>query len=624
MPGLEKIALLSDGIGRSSELPFDRSRCRRLQCVIPIRGLPMKPLPFKTLRARLTVLLVVPVVVIMLAAGVAGFIYARNGMLVQWNRTVALQLERAAHAIEMRLDQPLELMKLFGSSGSAPDPQLLEAIVERLRTLPSVVAVNLTWHTDPAAPTPMRGAMSMRGSMPMRGGRFMRFHRGGFAKISPPVVDEDIGSPIVSLGMILKDDEDTAVGNLDIVLRFDKLVADIAGSGWWHEAPACIVDRATGDMVLTSGSMRGRKRLGGTGNPLELALKKAIAEKSAGTLWGRGQPPERVAGFHALNIFPWSLVVFADGRTILAPVIRFRNGFALGAGLLIVVVFLIIRFNVTGIAGTVRQLSRRAVAVAAGDYGDPIAVNSRDEIGRLADSFNIMISGLRERDMIRNTFGLYVDPDFARALLNQPEAGRLGGHRHTVAILMTDIRGFTALAERLSPEDTIEMLNGYFSTVIPLIRQHEGIIVDFVGDGILAFFEPGRAAPETAVRRAVRCAFDMQAAVANLSREMTARGLPSLETGIGINSGPVVVGNIGSESRKKYGIVGAAVNAAQRIQSQARGGEVVLPAAMFDAVRDSVVVERDFSVALKGIASPVRLVAASPKPDAPGTPEKDG
>ena len=261
--------------------------------------------------------------------------------------------------------------------------------------------------------------------------------------------------------------------------------------------------------------------------------------------------------------------------------------------------------------------------LAAGNYGDKITVSSQDEIGRLAGSFNTMVEGLKERDAIRNTFGLYVDPDFARALLNQPEAGRLGGKRQEVAILMADIRGFTPMAERLSPEATIEVLNRYFSAIIPLVQERGGIIVDFVGDAILVFFEPIDDSLSATAQRCVRCAFDMHATMGHLNRQLEALDLPALNMGIGINSGPVVVGNIGSEERKKYGIVGAAVNATQRIQGQSDAGEVVVSEAVHGMVASQVGVTRAFSTSLKGVPSPVQLYALEPGEKKHITAQKD-
>jgi adenylate cyclase len=569
----------------------------------------MKPYYFKSLRARLTALLVIPVSLILLAAGLAGFFYARDVMIKQWNRNVTLQLERAAHEIDMRLSKPMELMVLFSNSGAdAATVTLLEAISHRLETLPGVVRVNLNWHAAVERAPRHGGRRDVMGN-----GRFMQFNRGAFAKISPPTIDEVTNQQTVSIRMILLDNADVAVGNLEIVLKFSFLVSGITSNVWWQNATACIADRTTGKIVLTSGQMKGRTRLGENDDPLEQSLTHEMGEEKQGMVWGLGYPPDRIASFHRLETFPWDLVVFADGKIILAPIINFRNGFVLGAVILIAIVYGIISLNVGRTSETIRQLSRRAITVAAGDYGEKIRVDSRDEIGQLAESFNTMIEGLREKEMIHRTFGRYVDPDFARILLKQPEVGRLGGRRQEVIILMADIRGFTPMTEHLPPEDTIEVLNGYFSVMIPLVQQYRGIIVDFVGDGILAFFEPIDAPLAEATRRCLQCAFDMQAAIDHLNREMTARHLPVLSMGMGINNGPVVVGNIGSEARKKYGIVGATVNITQRIQGQADAGEVVVSGSVFEMVESRVTIIRHFSAPLKGVTAAMQLYAVAPK-----------
>lgn len=568
----------------------------------------MRSYPFKTLRSRLTVLLITPVVAILLTGGIWGFFYARNIMLRQWTEHVTQQLEHAAQRIEIGLSWPMELMKMFGQSGAdGASADLPQALVDKLETLPGVVAVNVNWHTIPGElqpGTPHKGP---------GGGRFMRFHRGTFTRILPPVVDEATGKQTVSVNMVLMDADGTPVGNFEIVLLFEALVAQITSNPWWQNATACIADRKTGKMVLTSGRMRGRSQLGETGDRLEQSVKDALGEKSGGTVWGQGQPPERIAGYHGLETFPWAFVVFADGETILAPIIRFRNGFIIGAAALILTILIIIRFNVDRISSTVKHLSKRAVAIAGGDYKEKIEVHSRDEIGLLANSFNTMIDGLRERDAIRNTFGIYVDPDLARTLLSQPQAGRLGGRRRDVAVLMADIRGFTPMTEKMPPEETIDILNRYFSAIIPLIQDHRGIIVDFVGDGILAFFEPLEETLDTAARRCLQCAFAMQDARTRLNQELTQRGLPDLAMGIGINLGPVVVGNIGSEKRKKYGIVGSVVNITQRIQGQSHADEVVISEAVYRLTRSDATVSRTFSAALKGVASEMQLYAVQPQ-----------
>jgi adenylate cyclase len=174
-----------------------------------------------------------------------------------------------------------------------------------------------------------------------------------------------------------------------------------------------------------------------------------------------------------------------------------------------------------------------------------------------------------------------------------------------VVILFADIRGFTPLAETLSPEATIHLVNRHFSRMIEVIQEHRGIIVDFLGDAILAFFDPLHRPLKPVAEQAVQCAWQMQEAMA--AENAANPDAPALTMGIGVHAGKVVVGNIGSESRAKYGIIGAEVNLTHRIQGQARKGEVVISAAVFQEVGGMVTVTRTFAAELKGIAQPVTL-----------------
>jgi len=578
----------------------------------PIRVWVMKKMQFKTLRSRLTAQLITPVVLILLAAGVGGFIYARNTLLDQWNQNVSLKLQWAAQEIEMQLSGPLELMQIFAKMGAtSSDAGLLEAIVHELDNLPAVIRTRFSWHS-PATGNRFNG----NDLAPAHKGHIKRFERGTFTRFAPPALDEAAGEQVVTIAMVLLDPEDTPVGNLKIVIKFDDLVSKITNSRWWQDAAACIADRESGEIILTSNRMQRRKKLGGTGDPLENELLGLFGQESAGTILGPGMPPERVAGFHRLETFPWVLVFFADGKTILAPIIHFRNGFIIGAVCLVVTTYLIIRLNVEQITTTIKHLSRRAVSVAKGDYEEKIAVRSNDEIGQLTTSFNAMIDGLKERDLIRDTFGQYVDPDFARDLMKRPETGRLGGRNQEVAVLMADIRGFTPMAERLSPEATIHILNRYFSVMIPLLRKHSGIIVDFIGDAVLAFFEPMDGAFSDAANRCVQCAFQMQQELNELNPQLASQNLPEIKIGIGIHSGPVVVGIIGSKTRKKYGIVGSCVNVCQRIQGQSNAGEIVVSEPVYREVASRVIKERSQFATLKGVSSPLMLHGIKPKENA--------
>ena len=255
---------------------------------------------------------------------------------------------------------------------------------------------------------------------------------------------------------------------------------------------------------------------------------------------------------------------------------------------------------------SIRVISNAAERVADGTYGDPLPVKTQDEIGHLIESFNIMVKGLKERDFISNTFGRYVDQEIARELMSRPEATRLGGEKRAVAILMSDLRDFTPLSETLSPDVTISMLNRYFSRMIDTIQKHRGIIVDFFGDALLIFFDPMEGSVKSSIHKAILCALEMQRNMEIFNAENRSEGLPELKMGIGVNAGEVVVGNIGSEARAKYGIVGSSVNVTQRIQSHAKGGEVVVSESVHKAM-DNLVIKKAFNARLKGIEEPVSL-----------------
>jgi class 3 adenylate cyclase len=143
--------------------------------------------------------------------------------------------------------------------------------------------------------------------------------------------------------------------------------------------------------------------------------------------------------------------------------------------------------------------------------------------------------------------------------------------------------------------------------MVDVIRQHKGIIVDFFGDGVLVFFDPLDGPIEPTVHRAIRCAIEMQNGMGAFNEEMRNEGLLELERGSGLNAGQVVVGNIGSETRAKYGIVGSAVNLTQRIQEVAKGGEVLVSNSIFRYSREQLNIKESFDVELKGLQERITL-----------------
>jgi len=241
-----------------------------------------------------------------------------------------------------------------------------------------------------------------------------------------------------------------------------------------------------------------------------------------------------------------------------------------------------------------------------GDLDVSVPVFSNDEIGRTGEGFNSMVQEHRTLDSIRETFGRYLSTEVVNEILKSPGGVELRGELREITILVSDIRGFTRTTELLQPGQVLEMLNRYLEEMTDIIMKHGGTIDEFTGDGILVFFGAPTFVPDHCTR-AVACALEMQRAMTGLNKGNLLLGLPELQMGIGVNCGQLIVGNIGSEKRKKYGAVGSPINLAFRIQSEAQGREVLVSPAIFDDLDGELVVEGTKQCSLKGIEQPITL-----------------
>ncbi len=214
--------------------------------------------------------------------------------------------------------------------------------------------------------------------------------------------------------------------------------------------------------------------------------------------------------------------------------------------------------------------------------------NAREVVGRE-----------REAVFVRQAIGRYLSDEVAQAVLADTDSLALGGERREVSVLMSDLSGFTALSERLEPERVVELLNAYLGRMTDVIDEYGGTIDEFIGDAILVIFGAPIQRADHA-ERAVACAVAMQCAMTDVNEEMLRRGLGALEMGVAVNTGEVVVGNIGSEKRAKYGVVGSPVNLTSRIQALAASGEVVISTTTREKVGDSVRIGSSQEVAMKG------------------------
>ncbi|MEN9841111.1 MAG: Adenylate cyclase 1, partial [Verrucomicrobiota bacterium] len=227
-------------------------------------------------------------------------------------------------------------------------------------------------------------------------------------------------------------------------------------------------------------------------------------------------------------------------------------------------------FLARSISRPVRRLEAHTRVIAGGDYVTAIHLPRADELGRLAEAFNALSSGLAERDRVRDLLDKNVSPEVAARLLRDGAA--LGGEEREVTVLFADLRGFTPLSEGLPARELITLLNRYLDRMSAAVEAQGGVVDKYIGDEIMAIFGAPVDCADSA-DRAVRAALAMRGALAELNRELAAEGRPPLAFGVGINTAQVIAGNIGSRRRLNYSVIGDGVNLAARLQPLTRRAE---------------------------------------------------
>jgi adenylate cyclase len=260
------------------------------------------------------------------------------------------------------------------------------------------------------------------------------------------------------------------------------------------------------------------------------------------------------------------------------------------------------------IAQPLTELSSAMGRLQQGDFEvrSQAAQQANDEVGDLSRAFNAMADGLKQRERLRGTLGRYVSGDVADRILEESDDLKLPGETRRVTVMFLDVRGFTTMSERLTPTEVVALLNEYFDIVVDRVQAHGGTVNKFIGDAAMCIWGAPRQvdAPE---REAVLCALEIQEAAARLSADRVNRGLTSVGFGIGINAGEVVAGNLGAARRMEYTVIGDAVNLAQRLESQARSGEVLVSEPVFEKIAAAVEAVPREAVKLKGKSQPVPL-----------------
>ncbi|MFH1138134.1 MAG: SpoIIE family protein phosphatase [Pseudomonadota bacterium] len=352
----------------------------------------------KSLHQRLLLFVLIPMAILLVVMGVVVFSYAQEKIRAQWSESVKLRLGQIAHNVDMRLDRPKQLLRLYNeSSGTPGGAGVRDAVLARLKSMEGVAGVRLArrgasteeWESSPMA-GPRRGRSAG-----------MERRRQGMMHVSLPHYHPEIDGRVITLSS----DPDVAAERVEVDIYFDYLIKKLA-VGKWRESTAIL--------VAQNGDVLNPKDLGDWPETEDgLALKKstleAMRQAPSGTVFGLGNPPRIMSGYHQLEQAPWTLVIFASGEEVLSELLNFRLyyiGVVTGFGFLL----LLLVHAVTGrTIVAIKTVSREVEQLARGRFGPPLPVQSEDEVGELTRGFNTMVDQLKDRMRIKKTLNLAME-----------------------------------------------------------------------------------------------------------------------------------------------------------------------------------------------------------------------
>lgn len=281
----------------------------------------------------------------------------------------------------------------------------------------------------------------------------------------------------------------------------------------------------------------------------------------------------------------------------------------LAVGITIPVVFFMSR----RVSQPLKELHTAVEAIGGGNFETRLESSSQDEFGSVAKAINAMAAGLGERDRVKSAFARYVSHQVMDSILDS-KVDNLRGDRRRISVLFCDIRGFTTISEGLSPEKVVQLLNEYFEKMVEVVFRNKGTLDKFIGDGMMVIF----GAPEDddyQEEHALKTAIEMQSELRSLAEKWKPEGL-NLRIGIGINSGPAIVGNIGSSRRMEYTAIGDTVNLASRLESATKelGVGILISEYTHNALRGSFRFKNMGSVQVKGRTDPVLTYSLEEEP----------
>ena len=367
----------------------------------------------------------------------------------------------------------------------------------------------------------------------------------------------------------------------------------------------------------------------------KVRIQSIIDDESPGWVEVEFGEKRRVGQSFLFGSFNWYVIVTEEEDNFYREVkeITLLSYIVLGVSIIISTIFLMLftQYLTNPLSRVVTTMKK---IITDNDLSARVAVEFKDEIGELAHTFNIMISELqkasdhikgfafkavlaqRNEFKLRNIFQRYVPKDVINTVFDNPESMLVGENR-VLAVLFSDIRSFTTISEGYMPDELVDTLNRYFELMVDIIMAHGGIIDKYIGDAIMAFFGAPVKHKNDALN-AVTVALKMQKALARFNAEQEAMGKPKFITGIGINYGVVTVGNIGSQKKMDYTVIGDMVNLGSRLEGQTKEykQEVIFSESVFRKVKDTYPCRHVDTIQVKGktVGEKIYTAYLDPKP----------
>lgn len=307
---------------------------------------------------------------------------------------------------------------------------------------------------------------------------------------------------------------------------------------------------------------------------------------------------------------------------VMAPVFKtLQRNIYLTVGILFLAILFIWFFSKT-ISTPVKDLAKASDQIEQGQYEINLKPKSNDEIGLLTERFVSMGKGLAERERLKDTFGRFINKDIAEKAAKGELT--LGGETKNVTIFFSDIRSFTAISEKLEPYEVVEFLNDYMTRMVECVNITNGVVDKFIGDAVMAVWGApvSSGSPEQDALNCVRGALMMRSALMEFNKGRGGDKKPIIKIGCGINTGPVIAGQIGSSQRMEYTVIGDAVNFASRTEALNKplGTDILITENTYELIKEHLLVEQMPSVTVKGKEKPVNMYAVVNMPKATDIP----